>query len=188
MQFTYRLTPADCATAARIKFLQKQTRTIQDLVALLIMCGTWLVVFTGMLLERFFILRSRGIHPRTIPGTDHVLLWSLIPGFFLGWLSMIAVLVAVNVLKKRQLAEQLRANPALHADTTATFTPEYVSFESATGSSRAIWDLFEAWTEQNDVVILAMRNGTRAPVKISSLDQSQRNELHSILAAALPKR
>jgi len=106
------------------------------------------------------------------------------------WGLIAVVTIAVVLLTGGTTIPRLyRKDPLMRGQFTLNLTSASVSFENTAGlSSRVAWGLYEYWKEGKDVLILGLKSGSYFIVSLANLSPAQRDELRSILTAALPKK
>jgi hypothetical protein len=82
-----------------------------------------------------------------------------------------------------------RKDPVMQGQFTVNVTPEFLSAENTAGTCwKARWNIFAAWREGKDVIVLMYFTGAYFVLSIAGLSDAQRSELRGILATALPKK
>jgi hypothetical protein len=80
-------------------------------------------------------------------------------------------------------------NPSMQGDFTVDITADGVSSRNTAGtSSTSRWGLYEFWSEEKDLILLTLRNETFSILNIAALSTEQRNELRTMVGAALPQK
>lgn len=72
---------------------------------------------------------------------------------------------------------------------TVSIDPASITVRNTAGTLfQAGWNVFENWREKKEIILLLLRSGSVSVLSLVGLSDYQRNELRSILSAALPKK
>lgn len=88
-----------------------------------------------------------------------------------------------------RMRRMYRNDPMMQGEFTLEITQSAMSIKNTAGTtSSSGWNIYESWSESRDVIILALRPGAYFILSLSGLGPGQRDELRSILTAALPRK
>jgi tellurite resistance protein TehA-like permease len=88
-----------------------------------------------------------------------------------------------------RLRRMYKRDPVMQGQFSMKFTPASLSIQNTAGISIEMgWNIVEYWREGKGLILLVFYPGTGYPVSLANLTDPQREELRSILTAALPKR
>lgn len=77
----------------------------------------------------------------------------------------------------------------MQGEFTVNIEPGSIAVRNTAGTLfQAGWNVFERLGERKDVIVLFLRSGEVTILSLAGLSDYQRNELRSILTAALPKK
>lgn len=98
-------------------------------------------------------------------------------------------ILIVGGLVPLRLHYMYRKDPRMLGQFTVNITRDSITTETSVGTlSKSSWNVYDYWSEENGVIILMFHSGAYSIVSLAGLSEAQRNELRSILSAALPKR
>jgi hypothetical protein len=114
------------------------------------------------------------------------LFWDVGPFVILGgvWFFMI-----FRMLPGRRLRKLYRNDPAVQGRYTVEITSDGFALENTAGlTTRTRWNIYEYWSEHDDLMVLVLRSQAYFILVLSQLAPDQREELRRLLGAALAKR
>jgi hypothetical protein len=98
-------------------------------------------------------------------------------------------IIVVTGLVPMRLRYLYRRDPRMKGQFTVKITPNYITTENTAGtSSRSAWNVYEYWCEGKNVIVLMFHSGAYSILSLGGLSSPQRDELRSILTAALARR
>lgn len=184
MEFSYKVSEADYLAAW--KLLEKKVARTRELRKIAI-----LVVINICLLIAWFVVSHRPLPVSELESpSSHASSSSLLTSM----LVVIGLVTLGNVLyrvKNRStiLRKMYQKNPSMQRVFTVDITTDGVSSRNTAGTSSASrWELYEFWSEEKDLMLLTLRNETFSIVNLAGLSTERRNELRTIVGAALPQK
>jgi hypothetical protein len=88
----------------------------------------------------------------------------------------------------QKVRNQYRKDTNCHGEIRIALDPFSIAIRSSIGTSfQSGWSAFTNWSEKQDIVLLRFPSGTFHIINVAGLSEVQRDELHVILTAALPK-
>lgn len=184
MEFSYRISEADYLAAWKMQL--KNTSRSRDLRSIAIWVGINVCLLIG-----WFVVSHRPVSVLEIESPSRS---ASSTSLMSSILVVIGLVVLGNVLyrvKKRSslLREMYWKNPVMQGEFTVEATSEEVKSRNTAGTSSASkWDVYESWSEEKNLMLLTMRNETFSILNLAALSAQQRDELRTIIAAALPKK
>jgi|HubBroStandDraft_5_1064220.scaffolds.fasta_scaffold39448_2 hypothetical protein len=193
MEFTFKVTEAEYLRASRLKIKLPGSKTLQTVLfwifILICLVSLWSNVEkskrTTVTNDQPVVTQPSEIDPPSHGTGFHALLVNVGPFFLLigVWFFMLLKLRPTTV---RGL---YRKDPVMQGQFTVNVTPEFLSAENTAGTFwKARWNIFAAWREGKDVIVLMYFTGAYFVLSIAGLSDAQRSELRGILATALPKK
>jgi hypothetical protein len=189
MEFSYRITEADCLNAAKLKLkgafhLGRIGKNIMF----------WVVILVSLMVAISFVQTYRDQPPIS----DEVAVQTVAPAqlFNATIMNVLPFVVFVSIILyvifrgvPMQLRRQYRKNPAMHGQFTVNMTTESISIHNTAGtSSRTGWNIYDYWREGKGLILLVFHSGAFFSISLADLSEVQKDELRGILAAALPKK
>ena len=184
MEFSYRISEGDHLAAWNLvlknNFRSKDSRTI----------AIW-VVINVVLLAVWFVVNRRPIPVQELESSSsYASSYSLLTSI----LSVIGLVTLGRILyrlKKRPaiLREVFQKNPLMQGEFTVNITADGVSYQNTAGSSSSSrWEIYESWSEDNDLIVLNLRNESFFILSVKALSAARMRDLQEILSAALPQK
>jgi hypothetical protein len=189
MEFSYKVSEADYLAAWKLRIKTMRSRSVVKTVMF------WVFILVCLIL--FWTIVQKTNHqplprpdesefstPAPAPTSKSLLMNAgplvLIAGV---WISIVFVWVP------RRVRHIYRKDPSMQGEFTIDVTQSAISTRNTAGTtSSAGWNIYESWSEKKDVIILVFRSGAYFILSLSGLGPAQRDELRSILSAALPKK
>jgi hypothetical protein len=192
MEFSYKLSEAEFLCANKLRNKGNPVFVIFKVIRGLILF--WICVFVCFILV--WVLVQRGASSPAValqPTTGHVgaghLLMALTIIFGPFALILGAVIFLLVGLEPMLARRSYRKDPSMQGQFTVNITPDSIHMQNTGGtSSNSAWNLYSYWRERKGVIILMFHSGAYSIVSLAGLSEPQRDELRSILSAALPKR
>lgn len=199
MQFSYEVSEADYLKAWKLRCRGVSRQNKPKLVMF------WVFVLVGLL--TLWTIMNKSAHPAApvadsqSAATDEdseaashqhhtpvaqALFWNVGPFVLIGgaWVFMI-----FRMLPGRRLRKLYRNDPAVQGRYTVEISPEGFAVENTAGfTTRTRWNIYEYWSERDDLMVLVLRSQAYFILALSHLEPEQREELRSLLGTALPKK
>jgi uncharacterized membrane protein len=189
MEFSYRISEAEYLSAAKLK--NKGNLHIRRIQKSLFF---WIFIVICFLLFFTFYQHSQ----QQSPITDDAAIQAVAPSQTINLIltNLLPVVAVVGVFAyvifrsvPMQLRQQYRKDPAMQGQSTLNITPESISIQITSGTtSKSGWKNYDYWRESKDLILMVCQSGIAVPISVASLSDVQRDELRSILTAALPKK
>lgn len=193
MEFSYRVSEADYRSAWKLRqkaFRRPTFRLVMFWVFVLVcLLMLWTVVQKSANLpdrpQNAVVTQEEPSQPKSQGSSAESLLANV--GFFILFLGVWVYLVALRV--PRQLRRAYQKDPVMQGQFTVSIEPASITLRNTAGTLfQAGWNVYESWGQRQEVVVLFLRNGTASILNLAGLTDYQRNELRSILTAALPQK
>jgi hypothetical protein len=177
MEFSYRITNSEVREAVWLHFWNLSRKLLVGALTLITL-GDIFLIYSGVKSE---VAYGEGV------------LQALTSDSSIGQLEIFFLLIAVFavffVVLPWRAVRRFRKFPGSDGDLHATVTLEQLEVRvAAAGSSCFTWPLYKFWREGKKVFIVVIRSGQYQLLPKVGLTQDQRDELRSILAAALPQK
>jgi hypothetical protein len=193
MEFSYTISEAEYLSACKIPVKRPGRNWLRinsyanEVILLLAIWGAFAL---GMLLESSDLVRVTAAQIPHGHAAAAILPASIVPtlGYFCVVVLAVRILRPTGWLALKIRREHFRSDPGCQAETHASITTEGVAFRSAVGSSQSTWGPYYAWAERGGTLILLTRAGVRKIIGVGNLSDSDKAQLRSILAAALPQK
>lgn len=192
MEFSYKISESEFRNAWRLERKASSRSSLKTAIF-------WISIMLGLLLL-YRAIRFTA-HPQGASQTHPAL--SMIvapvnqadpqPGFMerIGPFLVIAGvwILLVGVMIPMRLRYLYQKDPRMHAQFTVNITPECILTENAAGTaSKSSWNVYDYWCEGAGVIVLMFYSGSYSILSLAGLSEPQRDELRSVLVAALRKK
>jgi len=189
MEFTYKVSEAEFLSAWKLRERSFSSRLFRGVF---LFVGFWVVVLVGLILL-WGVVQYTGASPMQHP-SDHPAGISRFLGamalnlgpFFVAFGILAFVAIRLGPQSSRR---SYRNDPQMQGEFTVDLTPDSISIQNSVGtSSRSGWSLYKYWREGKDLLLLGLHSGELFVLSLAGLSEPQRDELRSILGAALPRK
>ncbi len=197
MEFTYRISEADYFAAAKLRNKSMRKTALWRIMF-------WLFILVCMVVVWSIISRldtHAPAHSDTQPqissdssGETGISSTALISASVAANVIPICVLIfvwafAIYFIGPWRLRKLYRKDPAVQGEITVNITPESISSRNTAGSmSQTGWNIYERWVESGNLILLVTHSRIYGIMNIAGLSDTQRAELRSIIATALPRK
>ncbi len=193
MEFSYKLSEAEYIQASKLG-RKASSRSVFKVVLfwvfiLICLMLLWAVVQKSRQrtsdLDQQAAVKSQANGPESRVSVTHALLVNIGPFVLLGGI-WVFVLFNLGPIRLRRI---YRKDPFVQGECTVNLTSESILVRNTAGtSSQTGWNVYKSWREGNGIIVLVFHSGACFGMSLAGLSNPQRDELRSILAAALPKK
>lgn len=178
MQFTTRITEDDYVDANRLKTRSLQ-RTVASVLVYSLTALFWIFLVGAWIAEHIY-------HAHSFLGQNAA---ELQRTFMPGAIAFLLWILAFRVYPARVTRRKFRNAPSLHGDLFLEINTEGLMQKTAHGSyGFSRWPDFSYWRESKKMFIVVDPTNVFCMIPKASLGREQRNEIRSMLTAALPRR
>jgi hypothetical protein len=183
MEFSYSISKAQYLRGAKLG-----SKPLPFLFKLgFILVGFWFIVLVSLILL-WLLVQLTSPSPAVLQVHGHrpaAIAWRPLVPVFVFSMGATALFAYRPIALRRAYRRDLDMKGAF----TATITPESISIQSSSGaSSQSGWREFKERRERSGLVVLIEQSEAVRTLNVARLTQPERDELCSILGAALPKK
>lgn len=185
MEFSYRISESQFLAGWKL-WRSKSSRS-----GSLRSVGLWVAILVCLSAVWVYVSPSyrvgpSGLGPPIYRTGSGEMLAAALPAITFVCLFVILYLRRVGPVRVRNI---YRKDPAMQNEITAEVTPQSISTRIPAGAtSTAQWTLYDYWCESGELIVLVLLNGSYQILNIVRLSSAQRDELRTILSAALRKK